>query len=169
MERIDVLAAMKGQRVVLPLAAAAAVKGVLFAVDPWSKSVLLLLEPEQRQQRVPACLPPCIYVEGRQIKSWRSGDEYAGGAAAFGSGDGVPEGAGCFRRALPCEQRMVLPMRTCAWCSSFRWPGWQSACRCWCCGCGPCGTGVKHTHARISARSLTLQSHLLGLGATAGC
>ena len=130
------LAAMEGQRVVLTLAAAAAVQGVLLAVDPWSKSVLLLLEPEQRQQRVPAGLPSCIYVEGRQIKSWRSGDEYAGGAAAFGSGDGVPEGAGCFRRALPCEQRMVLPMRTCAWCSSFRWPGWQSACRCWCCGCG---------------------------------
>ena len=59
MEKIDVLAAMEGQRVVLTLAA---VKGVLFAVDPWSKSVLLLLEPEQRQQRVPAGLPSCIYV-----------------------------------------------------------------------------------------------------------
>ena len=69
------LAAMEGQRVVLPLAAAAAVQGVLLAVDPWSKSVLLLLEPEQRQQRVPAGLPSCIAAFG-------GGDSVTGGAAA---------------------------------------------------------------------------------------
>ena len=68
------LAAMEGQRVVLTLAAAAAVQGVLFAVDPWSKSVLLLLEPEQRQQRVPAGLPSCIYVRRQAdqiVAQWR--------------------------------------------------------------------------------------------------
>ena len=98
------LAAMEGQRVVLTWAAAAAVHGVLFAVDPWSKSVLLLLEPEQRQQRVPAGLPSCIYVEGRQIKSWRSGDEYAGGAAAFGGGDSVTEGPAASEELCPVSK-----------------------------------------------------------------
>lgn len=106
MERIDVLAAMEGQRVVLTLtlAAAATIKGVLFAVDPWSKSVLLLLEPEQRQQRVPAGLPSCIYVEGRQIKSWRRGDDCAGGAAAFGGGDGVTEGPAASEELCPVSK-----------------------------------------------------------------
>ena len=49
-------------------------------------------------------MPSYIYVEGRQIKSWRSDDEYAGGAAAFGGCERVTEGAAASEELCPVSK-----------------------------------------------------------------
>lgn len=112
---MEELAALEGQRVALMLAnTGGSVAGVLYAVDPWTKAVLLVQEPDAQQHQQlqqgegdgqlqnsgairkssKSQLPTCIYVEGGQIKSWvvdPKSSNVAEGAAGSGCIPGSSE------------------------------------------------------------------------------
>ena len=125
---MEELAALEGQRVALMLAdTGGSVAGVLYAVDPWTKAVLLVQEPDAQQHQQhqqlqqgegdgqlqnsgairkssKSQLPTCIYVEGGQIKSWvvdpKSSNVAEGAAGSSSSSSSSSSSGGKHARAV---------------------------------------------------------------------